>query len=96
MTKELKLTSLTWQESFPSTPPAQIMPSLIAVKSAKAVVQVSLLTTGTSTSSKTSEEAPSKEEAVELTPSEPAEEDSSKVTESPKPPDSEPVEKVES
>ena len=42
------------------------------------------------------EEAPSKEEAVEPTPSEPAEEDSSKVTESPKPPDSEPVEKVES
>ena len=41
------------------------------------------------------EEAPSKEEAVKLTPSEPAEEDSSKVTESPKTPDSEPVEKVE-
>ena len=45
---------LTWQLSWPATPPAQIIPSVIVAKSAMAVAQVSWVTTGTSTSIKES------------------------------------------
>ena len=48
----------TWQLSWPSTPPAQIMSSVIVAKLAMAVVQVSFVTTGTSNSIKTSGDAP--------------------------------------